>query len=379
MILFIVALPFFDSLGRIVVFLLMLSILVVLHELGHFILARLNGVRVNDFAVGFGPTLLKWTSPRTGTNYRLNVFPIGGYCAMHGEDGRSSEAQQQRAFRATGELGDDNFQSKSTWQRLSIIAAGPVANFIVALVVLIFVTMAFGAATDRVSTVIGPLDRNSPGARAGLQIGDRIAAINGMPMSSGEKMVKTIHGSTGAPLRLTILRHGQQLQFTVTPEVKVDRQTGKRYRIIGFQTQPTYETVSPGAAIVAGSQRFFDLVTLNVLGLGSLIIHPQTAAAQVSGPVGIGALASQAQQLGWGPYLQLAAAISVALGIFNFLPIPALDGGRGVFIIAEMLRGRPVDPEKEALVHVTGFALLMMLMVFVAYHDITNIVTSKAL
>jgi regulator of sigma E protease len=370
-------LPLLDGLGRIVVFLVMLSILVVLHELGHFILARLNGVRVNDFAVGFGPTLLKWTSPRSGTNYRLNVFPVGGYCSMYGEDGRSSEAQQQREFRAEGTRTSDNFQSKTPWQRLAIVAAGPIANFIVALVVLIFVTMTFGAASDHISTVIGPLDRGSPGARAGLQIGDRIVAIDGVAVQSGDQMVKTIHGSSGAPLHLTIQRRRETLNVTVTPEQRV--LDGKKVRIIGFQTQPTYEHVGPVAAVAAGSQRFVDLVTLNVMGLGGLIVHPKAAAAQVSGPIGIGNLAAQAQDLGWGPYLHLAAAISVALGIFNFLPIPALDGGRGVFIIAEMLRGRPVDPEKEALVHVTGFALLMVLMVFVAFHDITNIVASKAL
>src|ERR1700722_9937529 len=134
-----------DNISRICVFLLMLSILVVLHELGHFIVARANGVRVNDFAVGFGPTLLKWTSPRSGTNYRLNVFPLGGYCAMQGEDGRTSEAEQQRAFREQDHESSDNFQSKTTWQRLAIVAAGPVANFIVALVILVFGTMLFGA------------------------------------------------------------------------------------------------------------------------------------------------------------------------------------------------------------------------------------------
>src|SRR5580700_9856478 len=148
------AFPNLDGLEKIVVFLLMLSVLVVLHELGHFVLARLNGVRVNDFAVGFGPTLLKWTSPRSGTNYRLNVFPIGGYCSMQGEDGRTSEAQQQRAFLDEPASASDNFQSKAPWQRLAIIAAGPVANFAVALVVLVGVAVAFGVQSDHITNVI---------------------------------------------------------------------------------------------------------------------------------------------------------------------------------------------------------------------------------
>lgn len=373
------AFPALNALGPIAVFLLVLSILVVLHEYGHFILARLNGVRVNDFAVGFGPTLLKWTSPRSGTNYRINLFPIGGYCAMQGEDGRTSEAQQQREYRAEESRSNDNFQSKTPLQRLSIVAAGPIANFIVAFLVLVFGALIFGAPseTGRMSTVIGPLQHNSPGARAGLQIGDRIVDIDGVAMHDGMQMADRIHNSSGEPLNLTIQRGSQTLHFRVTPELQ--KQGGKNVRIIGFQMQQSFEHVSPVKAVVVGSAGFANMLTTNVAGLVSLVLHPQTAASQISGPVGIGNVATQAQALGWGPYLQLVAMISMALGIFNFLPIPALDGGRGVFIIAEMLRGRPVDPEKEALVHVTGFALLMVLMVFVAYHDIANIVTSRPL
>ena len=377
MMLLALAFPSLDGIGKIVVFLVMLSVLVVLHEYGHFMLARWNGVRVNDFAFGFGPTLLKWTSPRSGTNYRVNAFPVGGYCAMQGEDGRTSEAAQQRDFLEHAAGGSDNFQSKTPWQRLAIVAAGPIANFVVALVILIFGAMLFGAATDKISTCVGPLTADSPGARAGLHIGDCIASIDGVPMRSGEQMVARIHGSSGAPLRVGVLRHGQSLDFTIVPAVGV--QDGKKVRIIGFQTQPVYKQVNPIGAIAFGTESFARLMVLNAVGLGGLFIHPHSALAQVSGPIGMARVSSEAQDLGPGPYLQLAAAISVALGIFNFLPIPALDGGRGIFIIAEMLRGRPVDPEKEALVHVTGFALLMMLMVFVAYHDIANIVSSKPL
>jgi len=136
---------------KLLLFLVMLSVLVVLHEYGHFLLARRNGVRVDDFALGMGPTLLKWTSKRSGTNYRINLFPIGGYCAMKGEDGKTTEAEQQRAFRNDGKHDDDNFQSKTPWQRLAIVVAGPIANFIVALVLLFVSAAAFGVA-DRAPT-----------------------------------------------------------------------------------------------------------------------------------------------------------------------------------------------------------------------------------
>ena len=368
-------LPFVDDLSRLAVFLLMLSVLVVLHEGGHFLLARRNGVRVNDFAVGFGPTLLKWTSPRSGTNYRLNLLPLGGYCAMQGEDGRTSEAEQQRAFRDEKKYADDNFQAKSPLRRLSIVAAGPVANFIVAFAILLFGTLAFGAMSERISTSIGPIVGNSPAQRAGLELGDRVVAIDGTPISDGNAMVDRIHASPGKPLHFSYEHRGVVHQVTITPERKVT--DGKAQGQIGFHPLSLYEHVPPAVAVTFAWSRFSELVVGNVQGLGALLVHPRAALSQVSGPIGMARVSSEAQDLGWGPYLQLAAAISVALGIFNFLPIPALDGGRGIFIIAELLRGRPVDPEKEALVHVTGFALLMVLMIFVAYHDIANIVSSK--
>src|SRR5271170_404926 len=134
------------SLEKLLLFLIMLSLLVVLHEYGHFLLARPNGVRVDDYALGFGSTLLKWTSKRSGTNYRINLFPIGGYCAMKGEDGKTTEAEQQRAFRDDGKHDEDNFQAKTTWQRMSIVVAGPIANFIVALVLLFAGAAVFGVA-----------------------------------------------------------------------------------------------------------------------------------------------------------------------------------------------------------------------------------------
>jgi len=405
------ALPNLDGLGKIAVFLIMLSILVVLHEGGHFLLARLNGVRVNDFAVGFGPTLLKWTSPRSGTNYRLNLLPIGGYCAMQGEDGKTSEAEQQRHFReeqsATAPVAapsggnvavlerpavamaaapvmlpavapsaaNDNFQSKKPWQRLSIIVAGPIANFLLAFAIFFVAAISFGVPSDTMSPQIGILLANSPAQKAGLQLGDQILAIDGTPYTSGQAIITKIHSSANKPIRLTYGRHGTSTTISITP-YKANNGHGTEGRI-GFSPIPMFQRVGPLAAIPLAGQEFWNASVAQVSGYAQLISHPAKYASSVSGPIGMARAASAYQDLGWGPYLSLAAAISIALGVLNLLPFPALDGGRGVFIIAEMLRGRPVEPEKEALVHVTGFAVLMVLMVFVAYHDIANILTGK--
>jgi regulator of sigma E protease len=373
------SLPNFDGVGKIVVFLLMLSILVVLHEGGHFLLARWNGVRVNDFAVGFGPTLLKWTSKRSGTNYRINLLPIGGYCAMQGEDGKSNEAEQQREFRAAAPpaavRADDNFQSKSPLRRLSIVVAGPIANFILAFAIFFVAAISFGVASGTVSQQIGILMPGSPAMKAGLQLGDKVLSIDGRSFSSGEAMIAKIHASAGKPLTIAYRRAGSDRTVRVTPYLaKVD---GKMVGLIGFRPIPTFERVGLFQAIPVASQEFASQLVGQLTGYGQLITHPVQHAASISGVIGMERAASVYQDLGWGPYLSLAAAISIALGVLNLFPFPALDGGRAVFIVAEMLRGRPVEPEKEALVHVTGFAVLMVLMVFVAYHDIANIVTGK--
>jgi regulator of sigma E protease len=404
------ALPSFDGIEKTAVFLVMLSILVVLHEGGHFLLARLNGVRVNDFAVGFGPTLLKWTSKRSGTNYRLNLLPLGGYCAMQGEDGKTSEAEQQRQFREARDqqgqpkplfpgggvallerpktfaaaspapgpvaVGSDNFQAKSTWGRLSIVVAGPVANFVLAFAIYVIAAVTFGVASNSFnSTEIGPISDGSPAAKAGLHIGDHIVSVNGKAVTDGDQLVKKIQGSAGHPLTLGYTRHGALGSVTVVPiAVKVD---GKVIGRIGFQRLPTFERVGIAAAIPVAWSEFSEQMAGQFGGIVALFTHPKEHFSSVSGVIGMGRAAGAYQDIGWAAYLALAAMISIALGMLNLLPFPALDGGRAVFIIAEMFRGRPVDPEKEALVHVTGFAVLMVLMVFVAYHDIANIISGK--
>jgi regulator of sigma E protease len=367
---------FADNAGKLIVFLVMLSLLVVFHEYGHYLLARINGVRVNDFAVGFGPTILKWTSPRTGTNYRINVLPLGGYCAMQGEDGKSSEATQQREFRShPNGLTSDNFQSKTPWQRLAIVLAGPVANFILAFAILFVGALAFGVMSDKYSTTIGPISPGSPGDRAGLHVGDRVVAINGTPVQNGDSFVQVIRNSPGKPIDLKIDRHGETLDFTITPKPSLEN--GKTIGRVGFVRVADRRRVGVIDAAKESVNGVRFMLVGNVTGIWGLITKPKQNFEQTTSVIGMERQAATVQDLGWGPYLDIAAAISMALGVFNLLPFPALDGGRAVFIVAELLRGRPVDREKEALVHVAGFALLMVLMVVVAYKDVANIVQGK--
>jgi regulator of sigma E protease len=362
------------GIGKVLVFLVMLSVLVVLHEFGHFIVARLNRVRVNDFALGMGPTLLKWTSRRTGTNYRLNLFPIGGYCAMQGEDGKTNEAQQQRAFREGGpKYEDDNFQAKLPLQRLGIVAAGPIANFLVALVFLFIVAIGFG--TQVAMPTVGTLQPNMPAQKVGLRPGDTIVSVDGVGVKTGEQLVDIIHGDAGKNLTLQVRRDGRVFTVHATPVQRT--LMGKSVGLLGFSPREAVQRAGFFEAIADAGTSFWFFLAMQLGVLVALVTAPTHTFGGLAGPVGIAALSGQVQGLGWGPYMMLAAQLSISLGIFNFLPIPALDGGRGAFIIAELLRGKPVDPEKEAFVHFAGFAALMMLMVFVTYHDILRLVAGK--
>jgi regulator of sigma E protease len=372
------ALPPLDGIGKILLFLVMLSILVVLHEAGHFIVARRNGVRVNDFAVGFGPTLLKWTSPRSGTNYRINLLPLGGYCAMQGEDGKTSEAEQQRQFLAEHVSGSDNFQAKAPWRRLAIVVAGPIANFVVCFLILFLAAITFGIDTGAATTRIGLVQSGTPGALAGLEPGDSIDAIDGVRFSNGDTLLKKIQASAGVPLKVEFSHQGVRRTAVIVPKA-VDIGNKKMVGQIGFQRVFAFQRVNPIEAVTLSGYGTWRLIALTFDGLAKLITNPRVSAANVGGPIAMGRAASAFQDLGWASYLQYAAMLSVALGFFNLLPIPALDGGRAMFILVEMLRGRPVDPEREALVHFAGFAVLMVLIIFVAFHDVANIVSGKGI
>ncbi len=371
-------------LGKVITFIVMLSILIVLHEYGHFIVARRNGVQVNEFAVGMGPKLVGWISPRSGTLYSLRALPIGGYCAMEGEDGKTSQAEQQREFleseaRLVSEDANAkrNFQAKRPIQRLAIVLAGPIANFILAFVILLVGALSFGVASDRVDrAIVTQVMAGYPAAENGMHPGDRIVSLNiaGVAVTNASQLIDRIHASLGKKIDVIFERNGVRHLITVVPKpCPNDAKSG----CIGFVPAPAYERVGFVDAVKASIYTYQQIADTTFSSIALLATHFTKYASRVSGPIGMGQAATVVQDFGWGPYFALAATLSFALGFFNLLPLPALDGGRAAFIVAELIRGKPVDPEKEAFVHIAGFAALMALMLLVAYHDIARIVAGK--
>lgn len=359
---------------KIALFVLVLSVLIVLHEYGHFIVARLNGVRVLEFAVGMGPKVVSRRSKRSGTVYSIRALPIGGFCQMQGEDNKTEENEQQIAFRDAGLTDDENFQSKTTWQRLAIVVAGPVANFVLTLVILLAGALIFGVPSDRAAAIVGPVMHGMPADTAGIHAGDRVVAFNGTPVSGGDSLVNSIHASRGKQIALTYVRDGVTNTARLTPVACPAKPSDG---CIGFAPISTFTRVSFGQAIAQTGQQFVNIALQTVGGLALIVSHPAKYAPQVSGVVGMGQAAMYYQDFGWGYYFSFAAIISFALGLFNLLPIPALDGGRLAFIVAEMLRGKPVDPEKEAMVHIAGFGVLLALMLVINVFNAIKIVEGK--
>lgn len=369
------------NIEKIALFIVMLSVLIVLHEYGHFIIARLNKVRVLEFAVGMGPLIAGFKSKRSGTQYSLRAFPIGGYCAMHGEDNRTNEADQQREFRQTvtvngREYDHDNFQAKTPWQRLAIVLAGPVANFILAFVILVVGAIAFGVDANSPQPLIEMVQPGSPAARAGLKVNDRIVAIDGHGVQGGQDLVNLIHKSKGKRLAIAYLRGDTRADVSVVAGACPPPEPPS-WGCIGFVPVDSLQRVGLREAVVDAGYAFAGLGQQTFMSLAMLVMHPVKYGGQVSGVVGMAQAATTIQDWGWGYYLRFAALISFALGVFNLLPLPALDGGRGAFIIGELLRGKPVDPEKEAWVHITGLAVLIALMLVINFNNVVQIVQGK--
>ncbi len=331
------------------------GILIFFHELGHFTVAKFVGIKVHEFSLGFGPKLL--TLPRGETSYILRIFPLGGFVRMAGMD--PNEKDEEDDVRG--------FNSKTVGQRIAVIFAGPLMNFLLA--VLLFSTIFIFQGIPVATTVISEVIPDFPAAKSGIMAGDRILAVDGQPVDSWEELSGLISQKPEQEIEVTVLRDGVEKHFRVFT-ARDENNTGKLgiYPEQGLSKGNIFQALALGADYTAR-------ITWMILDFVAKMILGQTP-ADVGGPVRVVSEIGKAAQVGFFFLLQLAAFLSINLGLFNLFPIPALDGSRILFLFWEKVRGRPVDPVKENFIHLIGFGLLLLLIVIITYNDILQVFLS---
>ncbi|AZR72380.1 RIP metalloprotease RseP [Anoxybacter fermentans] len=351
-----------------VTFVVVLGVLVFVHEFGHYIVAKWVGVRVEEFALGFGPKLFGYKKGET--IYSLRIFPLGGFCKLTGEFPHAEEeleGEELDSYREAIQQGRALYQ-KSVFQRFWVIFTGPLMNFLLAVVLFTIIFMAIGvpyAGSDK--PVIGNLIPNQPADQAGLKVGDLILSINGQPVKEWDDISRIINETETEYITLEIKRKEVIKKLKVKPVV--EEETGRR--VIGIFPQIIYRKVGIGTAIWDALRQTWFMIKGIVIGFWQMLTFRMRP--DVAGPVLIAKMVGEAAEVGWVYLLRLTAIISINLGIINLIPFPALDGGRILFLGIELVRGKAVDPEKEGFVHFIGFIILMALIAIILYRDIVRI------
>ncbi|OLN29286.1 RIP metalloprotease RseP [Desulfosporosinus metallidurans] len=337
--------------------------MVMIHELGHYMVAKWIGVKVIEFSFGFGPKIVGYQGKET--LYALRIIPLGGFVKLHGMDAEIDENGQA----VIAPLNDaKSFMNKPVWQRMAVIAAGPIMNFVLAIILFVGVFAYLGIPTQGTSNQIGSLVQGKPAAISGIQPGDKILAVNQEPTSDWNRLTEVIHSKPDQVLSILIEKaNGKQQKLSVKTEK--DAQTG--YGLIGIAPEVNYMHASIFQSTRFGLERTLDFTKYIVVTLTQMITGK--IPAEVGGPVMIAQVIGEGAQQGLANLLSLTGVLSIQLGLINLFPIPALDGSRLVFLLIEGLRGKPLNPEKENMIHLVGFVLLMALMVAVTYKDVVRL------
>ena len=338
---------------------LLLGILIAVHEFGHFIAARICGIEVMEFAIGMGPKLIGWTG-KSGTKFSLRAIPLGGFCAFYGEDDVEGKSKDDpRAY-----------NKQNVWKRIFTVAMGPVMNFVLAFAVALGFYCTSGML--EVLPVIEAVDAGRPAAVAGMLPGDRIIGVDGVDFSDSPVTdIQAALATNGEPVSVTIRREGDAASITIplTPEWNEEYQR----HMIGITFASRTTALPFGTALDAAWDACVQAGSAVFVALKGIFTDPEIR-DQVSGPVGAVAVVSQAvQQDGMLAFLNMLMAISINLGIMNLLPIPGLDGSRIIFHLIEAVRGKPIKPEREALVHLIGMVFLFGLMIFFTFKDVIRL------
>jgi regulator of sigma E protease len=366
--------------GWIIPFLFVLSVVVFFHELGHFLVARWCGVRVLVFSIGFGPEIVGFND-RHGTRWKISAIPLGGYVRFFGDENAASVPDQAAIAAMTATEARESFFHKSVSRRAAIVAAGPIANFILAVVIFATVAMTFGK--QIISARVDTVRPDSAAMAAGFRAGDLVVSIDGRAIESFTDMQRIVSGSAERTLEILVDRGGALVTLKAVPklqEVKDRFNNTHRIGVLGIErsTAPgdvRTERVPPLQAIVVGVEETWFVVERTMSYLAGVIVGRESA-DQLGGPARIAQVAGQMASLGILPIINLAAVLSVSIGLLNLFPIPLLDGGHLLFYAVEAIRGRPLSDRAQEVGFRIGLAIVLMLMIFATFNDILRLTSS---
>jgi len=377
----------FGSLTTVVWFLVVLSVIVFVHEFGHYWVAKRNGVRVDVFSIGFGPELFGWFD-KSGTRWRISAVPLGGYVKMFGmvEDGEDSAINMLEKSAGAGddtadtprELTDEekavSFSFKTAGQRAAIIFAGPAINFLFAVLVLAVIAMSAGVPQIRVS--VGEVMPGTAAESAGIEANDVLLSLNKAEIDDPRVVQEIVAASAGMTLPLTVLRDGREVQLSVTPLAA--EQDGKQVGRLGIRMQGVigeHKRLNPLSAAVFGVEKTVTITGQALANIGKLLIGEGNF-KDLGGPIAIAQMSGQAAEQGMLQLFFFMAILSINLGLINLFPIPVLDGGHLLFIGIEAVRGKPLGDRAQEYGFRIGLALILILMVSVSWNDIVRIAAS---
>jgi regulator of sigma E protease len=366
--------------GYLIPFLFVLTIVVFFHELGHFLIARWCGVRVMVFSVGFGPELLGFTD-RHGTRWKISAIPLGGYVKFFGDENVASVPDQSTTASMSAEELRYSFHHKPVSQRAAVVAAGPIANFILAIVIFAAVFTVYGKQSS--SARVDAVQPGSAAATAGFQAGDVVLAIDGRTVSSFSDMQRIVGANAGRTLEFRIDRGGAPVTLTATPALKQGKDGfGNKYcqAVLGVSRSMTpadvkTETVDPFTAVALGAAETWFIIDRTFSYIGGIFVGRECA-DQLGGPIRIAQISGQVASVSFAALLHLTAMLSVSIGLLNLFPVPLLDGGHLLFYGIEAARGRPLSERAQEIGFRIGLALVLMLMIFATFNDIIHLATS---
>ncbi len=367
--------------GYVVPFLFVLTIVVFFHELGHFLIARWAGVKVLAFSLGFGPELVGFND-RYGTRWKISAVPLGGYVKFLGDDSEASTPSADALAKMTEEEREGSFHHKRVGPRAAIVAAGPIANFLLAIVIFTCLFTFFGkpSTTARVDKV----EAGSAAAAAGFQVGDVVLDIDGSKIDSFNDMQRIVSTHPGEHMTFTVKRGDSTVELHGTPELReVKDPFGNEHRqgVLGITRQTAAgdvltERVDPATALWLGVKETWFVIERTLAYVGG-VFTGREAADQVGGPLRIAQISGQVATIGGLPGLiQLSAVLSISIGLLNLFPVPLLDGGHLLFYGVEAARGRPLSERAQEMGFRIGLGLVLMLMVFATYNDILHFAAS---